>query len=55
MMTWQNWECIGKLEMHGGFTDYMYRMQVPGGWLVWVCSSGGGLTFYPDPDYEWTV
>ena len=27
------------------------RAKVPGGWLVWV--DPGGLTFYPDPEYQW--
>jgi hypothetical protein len=33
---------------------YVYRLPVPGGWLVFAAlSSGGGLTFYPDPEHEW--
>ena len=40
---------------------YTYRAKVPGGWLVSVWAGdakkhqhGGGLTFYPDPEYRWT-
>ena len=30
------------------------RAKVPGGWLLVVLSnSGGGLTFYPDPEHKW--
>jgi hypothetical protein len=32
----------------------MNRAKVPGGWLVIATSnSGGGLTFYPDPQHKW--
>lgn len=33
---------------------HVYRLKVPGGWLVF-CSqgNGGGLAFYPDEDYSW--
>lgn len=31
-----------------------YRAKVPGGWLVVTKSnSGGGVTFYPDPEHKW--
>ncbi len=45
----------------------MFRLKVPNGWLVRLCSdsrigtmtggmgSGGGLTFVPDPDHAWKV
>jgi hypothetical protein len=32
----------------------MYRVSVPGGWLVSVWKPEGvGLTFYPDPGHMW--
>jgi len=32
----------------------MRRAKVPGGWLVWIQEGfAGGLTFLPDPNYEW--
>ena len=30
------------------------RAKVPGGWLLVATSnSGGGVTFYPDPEHKW--
>lgn len=30
------------------------RAKVPGGWLLaTISSSGGGFTFYPDPQHKW--
>jgi hypothetical protein len=30
------------------------RAKIPGGWLLVVMSnSGGGVTFYPDPEHKW--
>jgi len=30
------------------------RARIPGGWLLIVTSSsGGGCTFYPDPQHRW--
>jgi hypothetical protein len=30
------------------------RAKIPGGWLVVsTSSSGGGVTFYPDPQHKW--
>jgi hypothetical protein len=30
------------------------RAKIPGGWLVIATSSsGGGVTFYPDPEHKW--
>jgi hypothetical protein len=30
------------------------RAKIPGGWLLLAASnSGGGLTFYPDPQHKW--
>jgi hypothetical protein len=32
----------------------MNRAKIPGGWLLVATSnSGGGVTFYPDPDHKW--
>ena len=30
------------------------RAKIPGGWLlVAISNSGGGVTFYPDPEHKW--
>ncbi len=30
------------------------RAKVPGGWFVAIALiSGGGMTFYPDPEHRW--
>jgi hypothetical protein len=30
------------------------RARIPGGWLLVATSnSGGGVTFYPDPEHKW--
>ena len=30
------------------------RAKIPGGWLLIATSnSGGGVTFYPDPEHKW--
>jgi len=30
------------------------RAKIPGGWLlISTSSSGGGVTFYPDPQHKW--
>jgi hypothetical protein len=42
------WEIVAKSKPR------IYRLNVPGGWLVTV--SGGlsfPVTFYPDPEHEW--
>lgn len=35
---------------------YVWRAKVPGGWLVFAgrAVGGCGITFYPDPDHEWS-
>jgi hypothetical protein len=44
------WEEVGKVDS----INTVYRAEVPGGWLVIVTQPDGvGITFYPDPDYEW--
>jgi len=32
---------------------YAYRARVPGGWLIFIWTPGGGVTFYPDPNHAW--
>ncbi|MEI6500105.1 MAG: hypothetical protein WCP21_03655 [Armatimonadota bacterium] len=62
MIAWDQWEKIGHTPHTGG---ELYRFSVPGGWLIIVDSfsnhPGGndmypitGLTFYPDPEHQWT-
>ena len=47
MMVWE------KIESAAG--PKTCRTQVPGGWLVFASIPlAGGLTFYADPDHEWT-
>jgi hypothetical protein len=37
-----------------GLPSRMNRAKVPGGWLlVFASNSGGGATFYPDPEHKW--
>ncbi len=42
-------------------TDYervnsdVSRQKVPGGWIVWVETSGTSPFFYPDLGHEWKV
>lgn len=31
----------------------LLRAKVPGGWIIWIRSDMGGLTFYPDPQHVW--
>jgi hypothetical protein len=41
-----------KLEVDG--PARVNRAKIPGGWLLVVMSnSGGGVTFYPDPEHKW--
>jgi hypothetical protein len=41
-----------KLEVDG--PTRVNRAKIPGGWLLVVMSnSGGGVTFYPDPEHKW--
>lgn len=38
----------------GALPARVSRAKIPGGWLLIVTSnSGGGLTFYPDPQHKW--
>jgi hypothetical protein len=42
-------------------SDTIFRLSVPGGWLVKYCVLGGfdgeqiscSITFYPDPKHSW--
>jgi hypothetical protein len=37
-----------------GLSFRLNRAKVPGGWLVIATSNtGGGVTFYPDPEHKW--
>ena len=37
-----------------GHVFSVYRVKVPGGWLVSVhMGDGVGVTFYPDPNHQW--
>lgn len=60
------WEKLKHTPHYGN----VYRARVPGGWLVladtWARhadtegerhydSTGVGITFYPDPNHEWTL
>jgi hypothetical protein len=50
--------CAAKWEHFSGngASFDLYRMIVPGGWLVYVDSehrSEAGLTFLPDPKHTW--
>lgn len=45
------WE---ELEQEGVPYGRIFRVKVPGGWLVRVHQpEGEGITFYPDPNYSW--
>jgi hypothetical protein len=38
----------------GALSFRVNRAKIPGGWLViGTSSSGGGVTFYPDPEHKW--
>src|SRR5262249_50975001 len=42
-----------KPEVDGLFGN-VKRAKIPGGWLLIAMSNtGGGVTFYPDPEYKW--
>lgn len=48
--------CFEQLESNVYSFQEIYRTKVPGGWLVVIKGTSGegvGLTFYPDPNYEW--
>ena len=43
-----------KLDVGTTVSARVSRAKVPGGWLLMVNSnSGGGLTFYSDPQHKW--
>ena len=43
-----------KLDVDGTLSARLSRAKVPGGWLlIAMTNSGGGLTFYSDPQYKW--
>ena len=43
-----------KLDVGGALSARVSRAKIPGGWLLLVTSnSGGGLTFYSDPQHKW--
>ena len=43
-----------KLDVGGGLSLRLSRAKIPGGWLVIAISnSGGGFTFYSDPQHKW--
>jgi len=42
-----------KLEV-GALSARVSRAKIPGGWLLVLTSnSGGGFTFYSDPEHKW--
>jgi hypothetical protein len=43
-----------KLDVDGISSVRMNRTRVPGGWLlIFSSNSGGGCTFYSDPEHKW--
>jgi hypothetical protein len=43
-----------KLDVDSTVSARVSRAKIPGGWLLIVTSnSGGGLTFYSDPQHKW--
>ena len=43
-----------KLDVDSTVSARVSRAKIPGGWLLLVTSnSGGGLTFYSDPQHKW--
>ena len=43
-----------KLDVASAVSARVSRAKIPGGWLLIVTSSsGGGLTFYSDPQHKW--
>jgi len=43
-----------KLDVDGTLSARLSRAKVPGGWLlIAMTNSGGGLTFYSDPQHKW--
>lgn len=49
-MTKVKWEELGEMP-----TSTLYRIKVPGGWLVRIQGHSGSeaITFYPDPQHLW--
>ncbi len=39
-------------EISRGYSNRVYRTEVPGGWLVRTYKNGA-VTFIPDPQHEW--
>ena len=43
-----------KLDVASTLSARVSRAKIPGGWLLLATSnSGGGLTFYSDPQHKW--
>ena len=43
-----------KLDVGTTLSARVSRARVPGGWLlIAISNSGGGLTFYSDPQHKW--
>ena len=43
-----------KLDVGSTLNARVSRAKVPGGWLlIAIGNSGGGLTFYSDPQHKW--
>lgn len=53
-----DWEQIGKGPTIGSAEGVLYRLKVPGGWLVLHAFErtdlADSMTFYPDPKHEWS-
>ena len=49
-ITKKDWEPIGD---GPGYGVTIYRLKVPGGWLIGTGAHDAGVTFYPDPPHEW--
>jgi len=47
----EDWENIGIDPLH----HELYRLEVPGGWLLMMMTATDkcALTFYPDPEHKW--
>lgn len=43
-----------KLDVGSMLPARVSRAKIPGGWLlIAIANSGGGLTFYSDPEHKW--
>jgi len=49
MIKKEDWELIGKSRWAHDF----YRLKVPGGWIIQMCTEGYPTFFYPDPEHKW--